>query len=95
MVAVPGVNRAVPMLVECGWQVVEHDIYCASQSGLMDPTQLLPTLGCCRAQPPGTTRNGAVDATPSCGTGLAVHMSSSELNHRMCSAMWVNSAASP
>ncbi len=45
MVAVPGVNRGVPTLVGAGWKIVEHDIYCASESGLMDPTRLLPHPG--------------------------------------------------
>jgi hypothetical protein len=45
LVAVPGVNRSVPVLVDAGWRVVEHDLYCASEPGLMDPERLLPHPG--------------------------------------------------
>lgn len=45
MVAVPGVNRALLMLVEAGWRIVEHDIYCASEPDLIDPGRLLPHPG--------------------------------------------------
>jgi GNAT superfamily N-acetyltransferase len=45
MVAVPGTNRAVPMLMNAGWRVVEHDLYCASEPDLMDPERLLPHPG--------------------------------------------------
>lgn len=45
MVAVPGVNRAVPMLVGAGWRIIEHDIYCASEADLIDPARLLPHPG--------------------------------------------------
>jgi GNAT superfamily N-acetyltransferase len=45
MVAVPGVNSAVPMLVDAGWSIVEHDLYCASEPGLVDPALLLPHPG--------------------------------------------------
>lgn len=45
MVAVPGSNRAVPMLFDAGWRYVEHDLYCASEPGLVDPGRLLPHPG--------------------------------------------------
>lgn len=45
MVAVPGTNRAVPMLIEAGWRIVEHDLYCGSEPGLIDPERLLPHPG--------------------------------------------------
>ena len=45
LVAVPGTNPAVPMLVDAGWRVVEHDLYCASEPGLVDPERLLPHPG--------------------------------------------------
>ena len=45
LVAVPGVNPVVPMLVDAGWRVVEHDLYCASEPDLVDPERLLPHPG--------------------------------------------------
>ena len=45
LVAVPGTNRAAPMLVAAGWRVVEHDLYCASEPDLMDSERLLPHPG--------------------------------------------------
>jgi GNAT superfamily N-acetyltransferase len=45
LMSVPGTNRAVPMLMNAGWRVVEHDLYCASEPGLMDPERLLPHPG--------------------------------------------------
>jgi len=45
MVAAPGVSHAVPVLINAGWRVVEHDVYCASEPGLIDPERLLPHPG--------------------------------------------------
>ncbi len=45
MVAVPGTNRLAPMLLDAGWRIIEHDLYCASEPGLMDPERLLPHPG--------------------------------------------------
>ena len=36
---------ALPMLVDAGWRVIEHDLYCASEPGLMDAERLLPHPG--------------------------------------------------
>ena len=45
MIAVPGGNRALPMLIDAGWRLVEHDLYYASEPGLIDPARLLPHPG--------------------------------------------------
>lgn len=45
LVAVPGTNSALPTLVDAGWRIIEHDLYCASDPGLMDPERLLPHPG--------------------------------------------------
>ncbi|MEO8106109.1 MAG: GNAT family N-acetyltransferase [Actinomycetes bacterium] len=45
LVAVPGESDVVPMAVESGWRVVELDIYCATEPGLIDPKRLLPHPG--------------------------------------------------
>lgn len=45
MVAVPGENLTVPMLIESGWRYIEHDLYCATEGGLIDPQRLLPHPG--------------------------------------------------
>lgn len=44
-VAVPGDHRTVPLLVEAGWQVMGHDLYCASAPNLLDADRLLPHPG--------------------------------------------------
>jgi len=45
MLAVPGENPSVPMLIESGWRYIEHDLYCASEPDLIDPRSLLPHPG--------------------------------------------------
>lgn len=45
LVAVAGTNRMVPMLVDAGWRIVEHDLYCASGPDLIDPERLMPHPG--------------------------------------------------
>lgn len=45
MVAVPGVSPAASTLVDAGWRIVGHDIYCASEPHLFDPTRVLPHPG--------------------------------------------------
>jgi len=45
MAAVPGANPAARMFVESGWRVVDLDLYCTSEPGLVDPRRLLPHPG--------------------------------------------------
>lgn len=45
LLSAPGVSPVVPMLVDAGWRVVEHDLYCASAPGLVDADRLLPHPG--------------------------------------------------
>jgi GNAT superfamily N-acetyltransferase len=45
LMAVPGMSLVVPFLVDAGWQVVEHDVYCASESGLFEAERLIPHPG--------------------------------------------------
>jgi len=45
LLSAPGANPVVPMLVDAGWRVVEHDLYCASAPDLMDADRLLPHPG--------------------------------------------------
>ena len=45
MAAVPGMSTAVPRLLDAGWQVIEHDLYCASEPDLVMPKQLIAHPG--------------------------------------------------
>jgi GNAT superfamily N-acetyltransferase len=45
LVSVPGVNSAARMLLDAGWRIIEHDLYCASEPNLVDPLRLLPHPG--------------------------------------------------
>lgn len=45
LLSAPGANPVVPMLVDAGWRVVEHDLYCASEPDLVDTDRLLPHPG--------------------------------------------------
>ena len=45
MAAVPGMSTAVPRLLDAGWHVVEHDLYCASEPDLVMPEQLIAHPG--------------------------------------------------
>ncbi len=45
LVSVPGVNPAARMLINAGWRVIDHDLYCASGPDLVDPLRLLPHPG--------------------------------------------------
>ncbi len=45
LVSVPGVNPVIPMLMDAGWRVIEHDLYCSSEPDLVDPLRLLPHPG--------------------------------------------------
>jgi GNAT superfamily N-acetyltransferase len=45
LLSAPGTSPVVPMLVDAGWRVVEHDLYCASAPGLVDTERLLPHPG--------------------------------------------------
>jgi hypothetical protein len=38
-------NVVVPFLVEAGWNVVEHDLYCASETDLIAAERLIPHPG--------------------------------------------------
>lgn len=44
-VGIPGHHRVIPLLVNAGWRIVEHDLYCASAPDLMDLERLLPHPG--------------------------------------------------
>lgn len=45
LLSAPGTNPVVPMLVDAGWRVVEHDLYCASDPKMVDTDRLLPHPG--------------------------------------------------
>jgi GNAT superfamily N-acetyltransferase len=45
LMAVPGMSAAVPFLVGAGWQVIDHDVYCASETELFDAERLVPHPG--------------------------------------------------
>lgn len=45
MLAAPGANRVVPMLVDLGWRIVDRDLYCASEADLWPPALVLPHPG--------------------------------------------------
>ena len=45
LLAVAGPSHGVRFLVDAGWQVREHDIYCASEPDLVDPHRLIPHPG--------------------------------------------------
>jgi hypothetical protein len=45
LLSAPGVSPVVPMLVDGGWRVVEHDLYCASAPDLVDTGRFLPHPG--------------------------------------------------
>jgi GNAT superfamily N-acetyltransferase len=45
MMAVPGMSAVVPRLLDAGWQVIDHDLYCASDPDLVQPLQLIPHPG--------------------------------------------------
>jgi hypothetical protein len=45
MVAVAGPSQGVRFLLDAAWRVREHDIYCASESELIDPHRLIPHPG--------------------------------------------------
>jgi GNAT superfamily N-acetyltransferase len=42
---IPGMSPALPGLLDAGWRVVEHDLYCASEPDLVDPLRLIPHPG--------------------------------------------------
>jgi GNAT superfamily N-acetyltransferase len=41
LAAVPGLSTALPLLLDAGWRVVDHDLYCASEPDLLDPARLV------------------------------------------------------
>ncbi|MFL6179448.1 MAG: GNAT family N-acetyltransferase, partial [Actinomycetes bacterium] len=45
LLAAPGMSAVVPFLVDAGWRIVEHDVYCASDADLVDAERLIPHPG--------------------------------------------------
>lgn len=45
LLAIAGHSAAVPVAVEAGWRIVDHDVYCASDPELFDPERLIPHPG--------------------------------------------------
>jgi GNAT superfamily N-acetyltransferase len=45
LLAAPGMSVVVPFLVDAGWRVVEHDLYCASETDLIDAERMIPHPG--------------------------------------------------
>lgn len=45
LAAVPGEHPALVPLLEAGWRLMEHDVLCASEEGLIDARRLVPHPG--------------------------------------------------
>jgi hypothetical protein len=45
VVCTPGPNPALPTLLEAGFRIIERDIYCESEPGLVDPVRRIPNTG--------------------------------------------------
>lgn len=45
LLAAPGMSIAVPFLVDAGWRVIEHDLYCATETDLIDAERMIPHPG--------------------------------------------------
>jgi GNAT superfamily N-acetyltransferase len=44
-VLVPGPNPALPVLLDAGFRMLDRDIYCESEPGLIDPVRRIPNTG--------------------------------------------------
>jgi hypothetical protein len=45
LLAAPGVSAVVPYLVDAGWRVIEHDLYCATETDLVEAERMIPHPG--------------------------------------------------
>ena len=47
MTALPGPHPSVRMVLDAGIPITAHDLYCATEFGLVDPVRRLPNPGLC------------------------------------------------